>query len=125
MVKVESEGNSINGKKARSYHLHELELISSRQHSTSGSSKPPVVLRAKDRITGGQKRGYRDLLLNLAIPECGNMVVELQLHLKKILEVKEHAHKTYEMHRAVDWDKMSLRGSENSGRFKLPALETM
>ena len=51
------------------------------------------VVRVKDRINEPLDSGYRDVLLNLKVAGS-DMVMELQLHLRDIVELKEIGHRT-------------------------------
>ena len=46
-----------------------------------------VVLRVKDRVRTPLKNGYRDVLVNVIVPNT-NLVVELQLHFHAVHELK-------------------------------------
>jgi len=67
-------------------------------------NKPGVVqvVRLKDRVTTPLPSGYRDVLLNLTVEGCA-MVMELQLHLKDVIAVKEQAHRIYDFMRTLGW----------------------
>ena len=62
------------------------------------------IVRSKDRVFKPLSSGYRDVLLNITIEGC-DMVVELQLHLKDVIAVKEGAHRIYDMLRTAGWEK--------------------
>ena len=50
----------------------------------------PEVLRAKDRLSPTTHiNGLRDALLNLIVPDTDSLVVELQLHFKKLHAISE------------------------------------
>ena len=51
------------------------------------------VVRVKDRINEPLDSGYRDVLLNLKVAGS-DMVMELQLHLRDIVDLKEIGHRT-------------------------------
>ena len=54
----------------------------------------PKVLRAKDRLSPTTNiNGLRDALLNLVVPGTDGLVVELQLHFKKLHALKPMAHR--------------------------------
>ena len=59
-----------------------------------------IVVRAKDRFNKPLDSGYRDMLLNVRL-EGSDHVGELQLHLRTIIDIKEAAHRTYALMRAV------------------------
>ena len=59
-----------------------------------------IVVRAKDRFNAPLDSGYRDMLLNVRL-EGSDHVGELQLHLRTIIDIKEAAHRTYALMRAV------------------------
>ena len=76
------------------------------------------IVRTKDRVTKPLPSGYRDVLLNVKVEGC-EMVMELQLHLKDVIAVKEEAHRIYDMLRTFGWEKdeidvapQSLSGDE-------------
>lgn len=60
-------------------------------------AKSPVVV--KNRFENVDASGYRDVLMNLRM--SNGHVVELQLHLDKILEAKKAGHKDYERVRSI------------------------
>merc|ERR1712070_693924 len=62
------------------------------------------IVRTKDRVTKPLPSGYRDVLLNITIEGC-DMVMELQLHLKDVIAVKEGAHRIYDLLRTSGWEK--------------------
>ena len=63
----------------------------------------PKVLRAKDRLNPTTNiNGLRDALLNLIVPETDGLVVELQLHFKKLHALKPMAHRVGAVHLAPD-----------------------
>ena len=64
------------------------------------------IVRTKDRVTKPLPSGYRDLLLNITVEGC-EMVMELQLHLKDVIAVKEEAHRIYDFLRTLGWEKVS------------------
>ena len=72
------------------------------------------VVRSKDRVTKPLSSGYRDVLLNLTIEGC-DMVMELQLHFKDILAIKQQAHRIYDFLRTLGWDKASHRPPDAHG----------
>ena len=59
-----------------------------------------IVVRGKDRFNKPLDSGYRDMLLNVRL-EGSDHVGELQLHLRTIIDIKEAAHRTYALMRAV------------------------
>lgn len=64
-------------------------------------SSPNIkIIRMKDRFLKPGSDGYRDLLLNLKMPN--GFITELQLHLKQILAVKKEGHKIYTGMQAID-----------------------
>ena len=52
------------------------------------------VVRIKDRINNPLDSGYRDVLLNLVV-KGSPVVMELQLHLKDVIALKEGGHRIY------------------------------
>ena len=66
------------------------------------------IVRSKDRVFKPLSSGYRDVLLNITIEGC-DMVMELQLHFKDILAIKQQAHRIYDFLRTLGWDKASHR----------------
>ena len=62
-----------------------------------------MIVRAKDRFNKPLDSGYRDMLLNLTL-NGSKHVGELQLHLRDIIDIKEAAHRTYALMRAVGWE---------------------
>ena len=52
------------------------------------------VVRIKDRIAHPLDSGYRDVLLNLKVAGC-DVVMELQLHLKDVIALKQDGHRIY------------------------------
>ena len=64
-----------------------------------------MVVRIKDRISEPLDSGYRDVLLNLRIKGIGcDMIMELQLHLRDIIKLKEAGHRTYDFLRTLGWE---------------------
>lgn len=61
------------------------------------------IVRTKDRVTNPLPSGYRDVLLNVTVEGC-DLVMELQLHLKEIIAVKEEAHRIYDFLRTLGWE---------------------
>lgn len=58
------------------------------------------IVKIKDRFARPTPEGYRDMLIN--VRASSGHVMEVQLHLKQILEVKEGAgHKLYEEIRSI------------------------
>ena len=49
---------------------------------------PLQVIRTKDRISNPLASGYRDLLMNVVVPDTQGLVAELQLHLQPIVAIK-------------------------------------
>ena len=70
-----------------------------------------IVIRAKDRFNKPLDSGYRDMLLNVQL-KGSEHVGELQLHLRTIIDIKEAAHRTYALMRAVGWQDDSLEEEE-------------
>ena len=66
-----------------------------------------IVVRAKDRFNKPLDSGYRDMLLNVKLTGSDH-VGELQLHLQTIIDIKESAHRTYALMRAVGWEDDSV-----------------
>ena len=66
-----------------------------------------IVVRAKDRFNKPLDSGYRDMLLNVKLTGSDH-VGELQLHLQTIINIKESAHRTYALMRAVGWEDDSV-----------------
>ncbi|CAH0375628.1 unnamed protein product [Pelagomonas calceolata] len=58
-----------------------------------------TIRRCKDRFSHPFENGYRDLQLNV---ELEGFVGELQLNLRRIIEVKAKAHKIYEVERVIE-----------------------
>ena len=58
------------------------------QMLSEGGEGKPRVLRAKDKVTTPLPNGYRDVLLNLTVPDTEGLVCELQLHFHEIHEVR-------------------------------------
>ena len=56
-----------------------------------------ILVRFKDRVTRGLASGYRDCLMNTKINGFDGWIVELQLHLHDIIELKEEGHKICEL----------------------------
>ena len=81
-----------------------------RRTKQNGAHTPKVV-RIKDRVTVPLENGYRDVLLNVRVPDCP-LVVELQLHFTEIHEIKPMAHRVYKLLRAVGWDEQSARSEQ-------------
>ena len=74
---------------------HALTLL--REAADGGSL---TIRRCKDGFFSNVlDSGYRDLKFNV---EVSGFVGELQLNLRQILQVKDHAHKVYDVDRAVD-----------------------
>jgi hypothetical protein len=69
-----------------------------------GGPDKPKILRTKDKITNPLENGYRDVLMNIEVPDTEGLVCELQLHLHEIHELKKLAHRNYKLKRAVGWD---------------------
>jgi hypothetical protein len=58
-------------------------------------AKPP-----KDRFSNPTDVGYRDLLMNIRLPN--GIIGELQVHVKPMLKAKELGHKPYEVMREIE-----------------------
>jgi hypothetical protein len=58
------------------------------------------VVRVKNRFDKPTSSGYRDIVFNLRMPN--GHIVELQLHLKQIIEAKEEGHSLYEEQRTIE-----------------------
>lgn len=72
------------------------------------------IVRIKDRFLVPAFGGYRDLALNLKMPN--GFISELQLHLKQILAVKKEGHKLYvemqTIQRKVETEKRDFTAAE-------------
>ena len=65
--------------------------------------KFPQVLRVKDRFTNPQDTGYRDILMNVRLPN--GLAVEIQLNIPEMIKAKTSGHVLYAMSRnLVDGD---------------------
>jgi hypothetical protein len=65
--------------------------------------KFPQVLRVKDRFTKPQDTGYRDILMNVKLPN--GLAVEIQLNIPEMIKAKTSGHVLYAMSRnLVDGD---------------------
>jgi len=65
--------------------------------------KYPQVLRVKDRFTKPQDTGYRDILMNVKLPN--GLAVEIQLNIPEMIKAKTSGHVLYAMSRnLVDGD---------------------
>jgi hypothetical protein len=61
-----------------------------------------LIVRCKDRLNGQSDSGYRDIMLNVAVPESLELVGELQLSLRRLVEIKKRAHTVYEVERVLE-----------------------
>lgn len=89
----------------------------------------------KDRLNKPQGSGYRDVLLNLIIKGTDGFVMELQLHLRDVINLKEEEHRIYELLRLLGWEndevdaeiltleEMEAASRSESSRRGPPALE--
>ena len=59
-----------------------------------------LAMKPKDRFNKPVPVGYRDLLMNVTMPN--GIVSEVQLHVKAMLKAKEEGHKHYETERVLD-----------------------
>ncbi len=59
-----------------------------------------LAMKPKDRFNKPVPVGYRDLLLNVTMPN--GIVSEVQLHVKAMLQAKEEGHHHYEVERVLD-----------------------
>ena len=59
--------------------------------------KFPQVLRVKDRFTKPQDTGYRDILMNVKLPN--GLAVEIQLNIPEMIKAKTSGHVLYAMSR--------------------------
>ena len=56
-----------------------------------------LILRCKNQLNRqGSSSGYRDIMLNVAVPESPQLAGELQLSLIRLEEAKKHVHTAYE-----------------------------
>ena len=81
------------------------------------------IVRGKDRFEKPTAGGYRDIVLNVRMPN--GHIVELQLHLKQIMEVKQgKGHEIYEKTRAIE-AKAQLEGRDLTAQetAEIKALE--
>ena len=60
---------------------------------SEGGPNRPKTLRTKDRITTPLPNGYRDVLMNVTVPDTDGLVCELQLHFHEIHDLKKLAHR--------------------------------
>ena len=81
-----------------------------------------IVVRAKDRFNKPLDSGYRDMLLNVQL-KGSEHVGELQLHLRTIIDIKEAAHRTYALMRAVGWEDDNLEDEEEGGEEEDAGVE--
>lgn len=58
-----------------------------------------LAMQPKDRFAKPTPVGYRDLLMNIELPN--GVIGEMQLHVKGMLEAKEQGHKPYEVMRSI------------------------
>jgi hypothetical protein len=78
----------------------EYESVEKLYHGLDKISTRLVVVRLKDRFAKPLESGYRDILMNVRMPN--GHIGEVQLHLKQILAVKEEEHKGYEVVRSLE-----------------------
>ena len=70
--------------------------------------KFPQVLRVKDRFTKPQDTGYRDILMNVKLPN--GLAVEIQLNIPEMIKAKTSGHVLYAMSRnLVDGDPQKVK----------------
>ncbi len=62
--------------------------------------KFPQVLRVKDRFTKPQDTGYRDILMNVKLPN--GLAVEIQLNIPEMIKAKTSGHVLYAMSRNLE-----------------------
>ena len=62
--------------------------------------KFPQVLRVKDRFTKPQDTGYRDILMNVKLPN--GLAVEVQLNIPEMIKAKTSGHVLYAMSRNLE-----------------------
>jgi hypothetical protein len=60
----------------------------------------PQVLRVKDRFTKPQDTGYRDILMNVKLPN--GLAVEIQLNIPEMIKAKTSGHVLYAMSRNLE-----------------------
>ena len=83
-------------------------------HAVDALNRPDSrvsIVRTKDRVTKPLPSGYRDVLLNVTVEGC-EMVMELQLHLKDVIAVKEEAHRIYDFLRTLGWEKDEIEADK-------------
>ena len=93
------------------------------RRTTQNGVHTPRVVRLKDRVSVPLANGYRDVLLNVRVPNCP-LVVELQLHFTEIHEIKPMAHRVYKLLRAVGWDEESARAQQMANMQRANEYET-
>ena len=76
--------------------FHSLEDLNNVLMALTKPGCKITVLRFKDRVTRGLASGYRDCLMNVKINGFDGWIVELQLHLYDIIELKTEGHKLCE-----------------------------
>ena len=76
--------------------FHSLEDLNNAIVSLMNPGCEITVVRFKDRVTQGLVSGYRDCLINVKINGFDGWIVELQLHLHDIIELKSEGHKICE-----------------------------
>mmetsp|Transcript_11962 Transcript_11962/g.21192 ORF Transcript_11962/g.21192 Transcript_11962/m.21192 type:complete len:436 (-) Transcript_11962:48-1355(-) len=82
--------------------LHELNNAVEALADLGGEIR---VVRVKDRLNKPQGSGYRDVMLNLTVRSVADgLVVELQLHLRDIILLKDEEHRIYELLRTLGWE---------------------
>jgi hypothetical protein len=79
-----------------------------------------LARRPNDRFANPTPVGYRDILLNVKMPN--GIVGEIQIHLKEILKAKELGHKWYEIDRVLS-EKQKKSELSNDEKQKLLAAE--
>ena len=75
-----------------------------------GASEAPLkAIRTKDRISSPVGSGYRDVLMNVAVPNTDGLVAELLLHMRDVVNIKPAEHNNYKLFRAVSLDRLDSR----------------
>ena len=74
--------------------FHSLPQINAAVMALIDPNGDVQVVRIKDRVSYPLDSGYRDLLLNLKVVGY-DLVMELQLHLKDVIALKEGGHRIY------------------------------
>ena len=69
-----------------------------------------LARRPKDRFQTPDETGFRDIHLNIVLPN--GHIGEIQIHLKSMLKTREEVHKYYEELREIDAEK-EIEGREN------------